>query len=188
MRSNVSIQDRESAFWSQTDRSGDCWLFTGYLTPAGYGRFSIAGVQQQAHRVAYMFTHGPIPEGMVICHRCDVRHCVNPSHIFLGTHADNVADMDAKGRRQPARGDRNGARLHPETRLRGDKNPMRAHPELVPRGEKHGMAKLTDEQVCQIRDRYGCKEMSARALGPLYGVSKTTILRAVHGHSWQHVH
>lgn len=87
-----------------------CLLWLGGVNKDGYGQFAIRRRQHGAHTVALMATKGPIPKGMFVCHRCDVRSCINPEHLFLGTHADNMADRDAKGR--AARGERNaGAKI-----------------------------------------------------------------------------
>lgn len=85
-----------------------CWLWTSTVTRKGYGIFHVSGRKQKAHRVSWKLYVGPIPDGLCVLHRCDTPSCVNPAHLFLGTHADNVADMDKKGRRNAARGEANG--------------------------------------------------------------------------------
>lgn len=76
------------------DTNGGCWLWPGTTTRDGYG--NLRGVS--VHRVAYQTFVGPIPPRMCVCHRCDVPNCVNPAHLWLGTHADNMRDRIAKGR------------------------------------------------------------------------------------------
>jgi hypothetical protein len=85
-------------FWNKVKRSRGCWLWTGAITSWGYGWFQrTAGVPHYAHRVAWEFTHGAAPNGLVL-HKCDVRHCVNPDHLYVGTQADNMRDMASRGR------------------------------------------------------------------------------------------
>lgn len=76
-----------------------CWLWTGALTKFGYGSLGVMGRRGlKAHRVSFSAFHGPIPEGMCICHTCDVRSCVNPNHLYAGTMQDNINDRERRGR------------------------------------------------------------------------------------------
>lgn len=92
----------EQRFWSKVNRSGgtdSCWLWIGKSKQKGYGAFHLPGrVMVRAHRYSYELAHGPIVGGLHVLHRCDVRLCVNPAHLFLGTAGDNVRDCSAKGR------------------------------------------------------------------------------------------
>lgn len=107
-------------FWSKVRKSDGCWEWTA-TTDHRYGLFHLNGRMEKAHRVAYELTHGPIPSGLHALHSCDNTRCVRPSHLSLGTPADNAHDRDRRGR------------------------------QVAPVGERSGMAKLTAEAVREIR-------------------------------------
>lgn len=94
------IKDR---FWSKVDKSGKHWMWTGGTnTKTGHGQMRIkegdGSSRELAHRLSWMIHFGSIPDGLCVLHSCDIKRCVKPKHLFLGTRADNVADMIAKGR------------------------------------------------------------------------------------------
>ena len=136
----------------------DCWFWRGALHHLGYGTFSALG-ETKAHRVAWRIFHGDIPTGLSVLHRCDIRPCVNPEHLFLGTQQDNVADMVQKGRMN-----------HP--------------PKL---GEANGGAKLTAKDVIEMRRIRSEQGSSYREIAKLFGVTTMTAQRAIVGTSWRHL-
>jgi hypothetical protein len=92
----------EERFWKRVKKlKSGCWIWTGSRTPQGYGQFIIERAKHAAytHRASWTYTYGPIPEGVQVLHHCDNPPCVNPQHLFLGTHCDNLNDMSQKGRR-----------------------------------------------------------------------------------------
>jgi len=101
--------DTVGLFWAKVDKRSDqeCWNWTGSKDSLGYGNFRFRGKTVHAHRVAWILAHGEIPEGKLVCHTCDRPSCTNPSHLFVGTDADNNQDMMLKGRNNPPRGERN---------------------------------------------------------------------------------
>jgi hypothetical protein len=140
------------------DPNSGCWLWTASLNVRGYGQMYAGGRLVLAHRLAFAHFNGSIADGHLVCHRCDVRCCVNPAHLWLGTPAANMADMDAKGRRVP------GA-------VRGEDNPV---------------AKLTEGQVREIRALHA-DGVALRAIARRYPVSRVAIRNVVAGRTWGHV-
>ena len=125
----------EERFWSRVDKRGEneCWLWTGIRGRFGRGVFHLRGKQVNASRLALFVTTGKWPtENEVVRHSCDNPSCVNPKHLLVGTQADNVADMYARGRQNP------------------------------PIGERNGRAKLTTEQVIAIREAFSHGEPKLR--------------------------
>lgn len=168
-----SIQER---FWSKVHKTDTCWLWTAH-NERGYGRFKFDGRAQSAHRVAWQLTHGPIPKwtgqitGVCVCHTCDNPACVNPAHLRLGTQAENVADMKAKGRAdrtKKARGSANGTNTKPERR---------------PRGIANGSAKLTVAEVLAIR----ADTRTQDAIASDYHIAQTSVSRIKRGLGWAHL-
>lgn len=140
----------------RVDQNG-CWLWLGSVGKDGYGRLTIRNRSHSAHRQSYLVHVGNIGPGLCACHRCDVRLCINPEHLFLGTQADNNADMDSKGRRR------------------------------IVRGERRGNTKLTDAEVQRLRSmdfsRWGALTEEARRMG----LDTKTVWSAVVGETWTHL-
>ncbi len=160
-----------ATFWRYANAGNpdDCWLWTGTILWTGYGHmhFSPGHQRMMAHRFSWIVHHGPIPDGLSCLHRCDVRNCVNPDHLFLGDHAANMQDMVRKGR--------GGVGLI-----------MQSCPEKRARGTRIDRAKLDDEKVLEIRRRFADGE-EMRSIARVYGVSGHCIGSVVHGHTWKHV-
>ena len=135
-----------------------CWLWLGAIDSCGYGRLTVDGRLDGAHRAAYRMWVGPIPVGMCVCHTCDTPRCINPEHLWLGTRKDNLHDSSIKGRKA----------------------------RFAARGERQGCAKLTDANVIAIREATARGETSV-TLAHTYGVSNVDISRIVRGLNWTHV-
>lgn len=156
-------------FWEKVNSSEGvdrCWNWTGGCNTPGYGQIRMGdGIKSKrmlSHRVAYELAYGEIPDGLLVCHRCDNPLCCNPTHLFLGTNADNAKDKVSKGRQ--ARG---GNISRP--------------------GEKHPNHKLNNEKVAYIRSEYATKKKNKAELAREMGVHFGTITFIVNRVTWRHL-
>lgn len=148
------MSNLEARFWAKVRKTETCWLWTAAKTRTGYGRFNVGGQVMYAHRVSWGIANVVTPDGLCVLHKCDAPTCVNPNHLFLGTAADNMRDRDTKGR----------------------------HARAAARGEAHGHAKLTTEQVLEIRAR---PEQTNAELANDFCVSRTAISQIRTGKTWR---
>jgi hypothetical protein len=149
-------------FWKKVKKTKTCWVWIGDTNESGYGRYC----QIRAHRVSWVLHYGKIPKGKLVLHHCDNPPCIRPSHLWLGTHKDNVIDMDKKGRRISV-------------------------PQL---GSKHGMSKLTEKKVLKIRDLYQSyvnaiknTRKKRNEINKLFGVCRGTIEQIIQRRIWRHI-
>ena len=138
-------------FWARVRKTDGCWLFEGGSKNGSHGTMPNG---EYAHRFSWRLHFGPIPDGLEVCHKCDVGRCVRPDHFFLGTQAENIADMWAKGR--------------------GVKPP-------VHRGETHHNATLNDAEIARLRNRFEeLRGKQQRLIATEFGVSQSTVWRIGH--------
>lgn len=161
-------------FWRAVERSSGCWRWLGAPNHSGYGRLHVGGKggrHLMAHRLSFAIHGAPPSTEIEVCHTCDNPICVRPDHLFLGTHGDNMADRDAKGR-TPSGGEHWMQHL-PKARR--------------PRGEQHGAAILTVAQVGEIRTRYAAGDVSYGDLSAVFNVSRGTVRDIVKRRRWAHL-
>lgn len=147
-----------------------CHIWMRSCMANGYGQIGYQGRNEYAHRVAYALFKGTIPNGMSVLHRCDVRCCVNPDHLFLGEAIDNVRDMMNKGRQ----------RFHWKP---GQASYNKGKPGM--RGERHPNAKLTAEQVGEIRRRYQ-QGQTQKQLAKAFNTSQPNVSSIIRNAIWSH--
>ena len=163
-----ALQKRFDEKWIPEPNSG-CWLWTATENGNGYGRIWAFGSLQVAHRVSWILRNGEIPiidgidiRGTCVLHRCDNTFCVNPDHLFLGTHQDNMQDKMNKGR----------------------------HVSNAPKGDECPSSKLTSEQVLLVR-RFtvlrGAARWSHGLIGKMFGVNRSTISVISRGDTWKSI-
>lgn len=153
-------QKARNRFWKRVDvknSNEECWLWSGAKSKNGYGQLVINGTTRVlAHRVSYFLKNGE-PGNLMVCHTCDNPSCVNPSHLFLGTHTDNVHDMMKKGR--------------------GNK----------PCGEKIGSAVLKPNQVLEIRGLHETGQYGQTEIGRMFGVRQQVVWAIINRKTWNHL-
>ena len=180
-------EESRRSFWAKVDRRGhdECWPWLACRDRDGYGIVARrAWGTAFAHRIAWILAYGEIPAGLCACHSCDNPSCVNPTHLWLGTNADNIADRHAKGR--DARGDDIWARREPEMHRETMRAWHRAHPDKAARGERSGTAKLSTDDVIAIRASFASGASKAE-LARVYGVTRAAIYLIVIRRNWAHV-
>lgn len=140
-----------------------CWLWTAATVKSlGYGRFGFGREVDYAHRASWRIFRGPIPKGMFVCHRCDVRHCVNPGHLFIGSQRENMRDAADKGR----------IKL-PRANYASD--------------ETHQVSKLTNDQVQAIRRAELWNGEVRRSFAERFGVTPACVWMARTGRTFKDV-
>lgn len=153
-------------FWAKVNKLGPvhpvlktrCWLWTATITTNGYGQFRVSNRVEQAHRVSWYLAHSKWPRPCAL-HKCDVRNCVRPDHLFEGTIRENTDDKMRKGRWGGG----------------------------PPRGERNGNAKLTESSVLEIRRKYARGHVLQAQLAKAYSVSRSLISNITSGAIWGHL-
>ncbi|OGO40039.1 MAG: hypothetical protein A2Z03_11975 [Chloroflexi bacterium RBG_16_56_8] len=163
-------------FWEKVNKNGPtvrpelgrCWLWiASILVPHGYGQIQVDGKPRRAHVVAWELENGPVPEGKILRHKCDVRHCIRPFHLEPGTYKENAADRDSRGRGNPPTGARNHFFGTGELR----------------RGEKNPAAKLS-LRLLTVIDELLEDGLYQREIAAYLGVAQTTISAAKRRINW----
>lgn len=144
---------------------GKCWLWTGSSRAQGHGYFWYDGVVGCAHRFSWLASGGEIPDGLHVLHKCDNGRCVNPDHLFLGTHDDNMQDMIRKGRQRDS-----------ESRSK----------QMT--GEGNHQAKLTEDDVRKIRAmRAQTPRPTIQSISNCFGASHASVKSLLRGKTWKSV-
>lgn len=191
---NIFHQKFINNFWSKVNknRADGCWEWMGQKSIYGYGKTAIRVNKKTrfltCHRVSYALENGSVPESLMVMHLCNARFCVNPSHLKLGTAADNLGY--ASSLKRTAIGERNGKYTKPESTPRGKDHWTNSNQEARTRnlvGENNPAAKVTTAQVLQIRQEYIPKVTKVKDLAAKYNVSFNIILNIVRRKTWKHI-
>jgi hypothetical protein len=165
------IDDKFFEDRSVVDPVTECVEWTRRVSVNGYGTLKYKQKQYMAHRFMWEFKFGPIPDGKIICHKCDNRKCINPDHLFIGTTQDNVDDKMAKGRFVPCPGERSGTSKLTEAQIvaiRADTRPQyviakeygvcRSNISVIKRGSSWGHIPVVEDKrmsVKEFADQFG---------------------------------
>lgn len=149
----------QQRFWRKINKlsPSECWPWTGATNTRGYGKFRVNKKLYYATRMVWFLAHGAQPDGLGLLHKCDNPICCNPDHLFLGSRADNVADMTSKRRNR------------------------------VPLGSDHSNATLTDSDVIAIRRLRATTSLTGVEIGKQFGVTKSTVARIITRQIWKHL-
>lgn len=144
-------------FWNKVNKTGTCWLWTGCVNKNGYGVIKINRKYVRSHRISWELCNGLIPKDLCVLHKCDVRHCVNPKHLFLGSRDENNKDRANKNRS-----------FHSV-------------------GELSTSSVLKEKDIKEIRGKYIPYKYSANLLAKEYEVAQTTIINIIKRKTWKHI-
>ena len=155
-----STEDKKR-FFSKVDKTDTCWVWKASIRGnSGYGAFKINGKVKSAHRVSWeIYNEKKIPDGLLVCHKCNNRLCVNPEHLYVGTYVDNTRDAIRDG--------------------------VRDHYKYV-YGEKVGTAKLSEDNILEVVRLYE-KGLSHKEIAKKLKVDRSTIGDVLRGRTWKHI-
>lgn len=148
------VSSFEQRFWKRVYKFDSCWEWFGRTNWKKYGEIKRDGKMIRTHRASWELHNGAIPDNLHVLHKCDLRWCVNPNHLSLGTNQDNVADKMAKGRCR------------------------------LPSGENHVHAKLTYSQVAEMKFLYRAGGIYQKDLARRFGVTQEHVCKIINGRAW----
>ena len=160
-KTKIEWAEELTRFWLKVKvaDANECWEWQAGLFSNGYGQYRVGKKKVKAHRFSYRIFYGKIPDGLCVCHICDNPKCVNPVHLFLGTHKDNSNDRDRK--------------------KRGCYNNCQPQP-----GAKNGSSKLNPNQVISILN-FCASGISLEKISQAFNISKSQVRNIKHRRSWQ---